>query len=122
MYPHGHVSLQVRLLDISNPSSLKELQNYDLPKGAGPHAILFAPGERLVALSNYYVNHDQGEGFAEPFTDSTEKSVRLFTIAADGNSFSPHPQVPYIDFKNLFPHKGVARPHGMAFKAVPVKA
>jgi hypothetical protein len=43
-------------------------------------------------------------------------------LAQDGNSFSPHPQVPYIDFKNLFPHKGAARPHGMAFKAVAVDA
>lgn len=114
--------LQVRLLDISNPSSLKELQNYDLPKGAGPHAILIAPGERLVALSDYYVSHNQGLGIGQPFTDQTDKQVRLFSVTADGNSFSPHPKVPVIDFKNAFPHKGIARPHGMAFKAVPVKA
>jgi hypothetical protein len=109
------------LIDISNPKSLKELQNYDLPQGTGPHAILIAPGERLVALSNYYVAHGAGEAFTNPFTDTSDKSVRLFTVSADGNSFQPHPQVPVIDFKNAFPHKGIARPHGMAFKAVPAK-
>jgi len=114
--------LQVRLLDITDVNALKDLQNYDLPKGTGPHAIVIAPGERLVALSNYYVRHNQGLGVAGPFTDLSDKSVRLFSVAADGNSFVPHPKVPVIDFKNLFPHKGTARPHGMAFKAVPVKA
>jgi hypothetical protein len=113
--------MQVRLLDMSDPSSLAELQNYNLPKGAGPHGITIAPGERLVATSNYYVSHN-GQGFTAPFTGTAERSIRLFTLAQDGNSFSPHPQVPYIDCKNLFPHKGAARPHGMAFKAVAVDA
>lgn len=112
----------MRLIDISDPKSLKELQNYDLPKGTGPHAILYAPGERLVALSNYYVAHGSGEAFSRPFTDVSDKTVRLFTVSADGNSFSPHPDVPVINFKDAFPHKGIARPHGMAFKAVPVKS
>lgn len=119
---HKLLVLQVRLLDMSNPSSLKELQNFDLPKGTGPHAIVIAPGERLVALSNYYVRHNQGLGVAGPFTDVSDKTVRLFTVSADGNSFAPHPKAPVIDFKTAFPHKGIARPHGMAFKAVPVKA
>jgi hypothetical protein len=116
--------VQVRLIDISDPKSLKELQNYDLPKSTGPHAIVIAPGEQLVALSNYYVAHSSGihgEGFASPFTDVSDKTVRLFTVSADGSSFKPHPQVPIINFKDAFPHKGIARPHGMAFKAVPVK-
>lgn len=112
---------QVRLVDISNVNKLREIQNLDLPQGTGPHAIVIAPGERLVALSNYYVRHNGAQAFAAPFTDQSDKSVRFFTVAADGNSFAPHPQVPRIDFKNLFPHKGIARPHGMAFKAVPVK-
>jgi hypothetical protein len=88
--------MQVRLLDMSDPSSLAELQNYNLPKGAGPHGITIAPGERLVATSNYYVSHN-GQGFTAPFTGTAERSIRLFTLAQDGNSFSPHPQVPYID-------------------------
>lgn len=113
---------QVRLLDISNPYKLQELQNFDLPKNTGPHAIVSAPGDRLVALSNYYVEHNRGAGIATPFTDTSDKTVRLFTVAADGNSFAPHPKVPVIDFKSAFPHKGIARPHGMAFKAVPVQA
>lgn len=105
---------------MSNPNKLKELQNLDLPKGTGPHAIVIAPGDRLVALSNYYVRHNAAKGVAAPFTDMSDKTVRLFTVAADGNSFAPHPKVPVIDFKTAFPHKGIARPHGMAFKAVPV--
>lgn len=44
----------------------------------------------------------------------------MYTVAEDGNSFAPHDKAPMIDFKNLFPHKGIARPHGMAFKAVSV--
>jgi hypothetical protein len=110
--------LQVRLLDMSNPSSLQDMQIYKMPKGTGPHATVVAPGERLVAVSNYYVKHNRGTGRAAPFIDNTEKSIRLFSVAADGNSFTPHPQVPVIDFKNEFPHKGIAQPHGMAFKAV----
>jgi hypothetical protein len=114
--------LQICLLDISNPYALQELQNVDLPKNTGPHAIVIAPGDRLVALSNYCVRHNRGAGFATPFTDNTDKTVRLFTVAADGNSFAPHPTVPVIDFQHSFPHKGIARPHGMAFKAVQVNA
>eukprot|EP00775_Hariotina_reticulata_P013143 gene13143-13273_t len=112
---------EVQLLDISNTSNVKLLQTMALPKKAGPHATVLAPGDKLLAISTYYVQHDHGLGFAAPFTDVGEKGVRLYSVAADGNSITSHPKVPYIDFKNLFPHKGTARPHGMAFKAVPVK-
>jgi hypothetical protein len=120
-----NLSIQIRLLDIGKPASLKDLQNIDLPKGTGPHAIVIAPGEKLIAVSNYYVQHDGPSGPATlgavaPFNEHAAKTIRLFTVAADGNSLSPHPKLPdgVIDFKNLFPHRGIARPHGMAFKAV----
>jgi hypothetical protein len=109
---------QVQLLDISNQSDVKVLQSISLPKSTGPHATVLAPGDKLLAISTYYVQHDHNQGYTEPFTRVNERSVRLFTVADDGSSFKPHPDVPFIDFKNLFPHKGIARPHGMAFKAV----
>jgi hypothetical protein len=110
--------LQVQLLDISNTSAIQVLQSISLPQAAGPHATVLAPGDKLLAISTYYVQHDHGQGYAEPFTRVNERGVRLFTVADDGSSFEPHPEVPFIDLKNLFSHKGAARPHGMAFKAV----
>ncbi|WIA10756.1 hypothetical protein OEZ85_010926 [Tetradesmus obliquus] len=109
---------QVQLLDISDLNAVKVLQSDSLPKSAGPHATVLAPGDKLLAISTYYVQHDHGQGYAEPFTRVNERSVRLFTVADDGSGFKPHPDVPFIDFKGLFPHKGIARPHGMAFKSV----
>lgn len=108
----------MQLLDISDLNAVKVLQSDSLPKSAGPHATVLAPGDKLLAISTYYVQHDHGQGYAEPFTRVNERSVRLFTVADDGSGFKPHPDVPFIDFKGLFPHKGIARPHGMAFKSV----
>ena len=114
MYP----LLQVTLLDISDLNSIKRLQTLSLPKNTGPHATVLAPGEKLLAISTFYVQHKRGQGNSAPFTSVNERSIRLFTVAEDGNSFQPHPVVPIINFKNMFPRRGVARPHGMAFKAV----
>jgi hypothetical protein len=111
---------EVKLLDISDTSNVQLLHTTTLPRKVGPHATVLAPGERLLAIATYYVQHDHGLGFTPPFTDVAEKGIRLFTVADDGNSITSHPKVPYIDFKSLFPHKGTARPHGMTFKAVPV--
>jgi hypothetical protein len=67
---------------------------------------VLAPGDKLVAISTYYVQHDHGQGYVEPFTRVNERGIRLFTVADDGSNFAPHPDVPFIDFKSLFPHKG----------------
>lgn len=117
---HAHASPQVQLLDIADPAQAKLLQNLDLPPGTGPHATVLAGNERLLAVSTYYVKHDFGRGVAPPFTVDNEKGVRLYTVAEVGNSFKPHPSVPLINFSGLSPHKGIARPHGMAFKSVAV--
>ena len=108
----------MKLLDISDLNKVTSLQTLSLPKNAGPHATVLAPGDKLLAISTYYVQHKSGEGYTAPFTSQNERSIRLFTVAEDGNSFKPHPVVPVINFKDLFPHRGVARPHGMAFKVV----
>lgn len=115
-----YTSRALQLLDIADPSNVKLLQVVQLPAKARPHALVLAPGEKLLAVSTYYVQHDRKMGFQAPFTDVTEKAVRLFSVADDGNSITRHPTARYIDFKNLFPSKGKARPHGMAIKAVPV--
>lgn len=111
--------MQLQLLDISDLGAVKRLQNVDLPKGTGPHATVLAPDNRTVAISTYYVQHAPGFATGPPFDTVNERAVRLYVLANDSNSFAPHPVVPFIPFKDLFPHRGMARPHGMAFKLVP---
>jgi selenium-binding protein 1 len=111
----------VQLLDISNLDKVKVLTTLKLPKLAGPHATVLAPDNRTVAISTYYVQHPSGVGYTQPFTNVNERSIRLYKVSEDGNSFAPHPVVHFIDFKSMFPHRVVARPHGMAFRPVAAK-
>jgi hypothetical protein len=111
--------VQVKLLDIADLKNSSIMQTIQLPANTGPHATVLAPGDKLLAISTYYLQNPESEALPA-VTSEKEKNIRLFTVADDGNSFAPHPVLPVIKFKTMFPHRGVARPHGMAFKLVPV--
>jgi hypothetical protein len=110
--------LQGKLLNIADLSNARVMQTIQLPGNTGPHATVLAPGDKLLAISTYYLQNPESEALPAVTSDK-EKNIRLFTVADDGNSFAPDPVVPVVEFRNMFPHRGVARPHGMAFKPVP---
>jgi hypothetical protein len=112
------LSLQVMLLDIADLNNASIMQTIKLPRNTDPHATVLAPGDKLLAISTYYLQNPASEALPA-VTKDKEKNIRLYTVADDGNSFAPHPVVPVIPFRTMFPHRGVARPHGMAFKLVP---
>jgi hypothetical protein len=44
------------------------------------------------------------------------QTVRFFRLGRNKASFKPLRSLPLVDFKTLFPGRGVMRPHGLAFK------
>jgi selenium-binding protein 1 len=111
---------QLLLVDMSSPYNAKELQRYQMElqpedvgytAAPGPHFVTATPDEKVVAVSNYFVQNPativvEQNGFY------ADKTIRFFTLAANKKSFKPHAKVPVLDFRRLVG----ARPHGMAFK------
>eukprot|EP00195_Chlamydomonas_chlamydogama_P007119 CAMPEP_0202895362 /NCGR_PEP_ID=MMETSP1392-20130828/4589_1 /ASSEMBLY_ACC=CAM_ASM_000868 /TAXON_ID=225041 /ORGANISM="Chlamydomonas chlamydogama, Strain SAG 11-48b" /LENGTH=460 /DNA_ID=CAMNT_0049580351 /DNA_START=59 /DNA_END=1441 /DNA_ORIENTATION=+ len=107
---------RIFLLNVTEPFAATILQEHKLPDGAGPHAIAVHPDANTFAVTDYYLKTDTQVGGVN---FNQDRKVRLFRIAADGNSFTPHERVPYLEPHKVYKKtKGGARPHGMAFKVV----
>lgn len=92
----------VDVLNTADPLNPTLIQRIQLPQGAGPHVIKLSKDGSTLAVSCYFRAANPG--------DST---VRFFEV--DGDTFTPHPTIPVVDFKTAVPDKGFSRPHGVAF-------
>ncbi|KIZ03696.1 hypothetical protein MNEG_4259 [Monoraphidium neglectum] len=113
---------EVRLVDTTDPTSIKTIQIYELPKGASgtpqPHVVVIDANATLAAVTTYYVEQPTGKGL---WTKQASKELLLFSIAADKNSFAP---IKTVNFNDAFEKAtcGIsaargrfARPHGAVF-------
>lgn len=108
----------IQLIDSSDPWRFKEIKEFYLPAGSGPHYITLSPDERMAAVSTYFLDEDAAKGVVHA---GGSRMVYLFDIDVRNDDFVPHPVVSYVDFKaatlgNSKIECGGWCPHGMAFK------
>jgi hypothetical protein len=111
---------QLRLVDMSNPYRPKQLQRYTMQlqpndvgytSAPGPHLVTVDASERLIAVSNYFVQ-DGRTIVTEQGGFPGDKTIRFFQLAPNKKSFRPHATLPVMDFRRIVG----ARAHGMNFK------